>query len=54
IQLYLYKSDLYKTLSDALDKPNGILGVAILLKIEWRPNPVLKIWVDHIHIVPHR
>ncbi|XP_071526855.1 carbonic anhydrase-related protein 10-like isoform X2 [Panulirus ornatus] len=54
IQLYLYNSDLYKNFTHALDKPNGILGVAILLKTGWRPNPVLKIWMDHIHMVPHR
>ncbi|KAK3857642.1 hypothetical protein Pcinc_036115, partial [Petrolisthes cinctipes] len=22
--------------------------------VGWRPNPVLKIWMDHIHMVPHR
>ncbi|KAK7083391.1 hypothetical protein SK128_022919, partial [Halocaridina rubra] len=54
IQLYLYNSDLYKNFSQALDKPNGVLGVAVLLQIGWRPNPVLKIWMDHIHMVPHR
>ncbi|XP_042236802.1 carbonic anhydrase-related protein 10-like isoform X1 [Homarus americanus] len=54
IQLYLYNSDLYNNFTHALDKPNGVLGVAVLLKIGWRPNPVLKIWMDHIHMVPHR
>ncbi|XP_063889018.1 carbonic anhydrase-related protein 10-like [Scylla paramamosain] len=54
IQLYLYNSDLYANFTHALDKPNGILGVALLLKVGWRPNPVLKIWMDHIHMVPHR
>ncbi|XP_068236048.1 carbonic anhydrase-related protein 10-like isoform X2 [Palaemon carinicauda] len=54
IQLYLFNSDLYKNFTQALDKPNGVVGVSILLKIGWRPNPVLKIWMDHIHMVPHR
>ncbi|KAK8734223.1 hypothetical protein OTU49_006069, partial [Cherax quadricarinatus] len=32
IQLYLYNSDLYSNFTHALDKPNGILGVGVLLK----------------------
>ncbi|XP_037797855.1 carbonic anhydrase-related protein 10-like [Penaeus monodon] len=54
IQLYFYNSDLYQNFSQALDKPNGVLAVSVLLKVGWRPNPVLKIWMDHIHMVPHR
>nr|XP_027219757.1 carbonic anhydrase-related protein 10-like [Penaeus vannamei] len=32
IQLYFYNSDLYQNFSQALDKPNGVLGVSVLLK----------------------
>ncbi|MPC63240.1 hypothetical protein E2C01_057335 [Portunus trituberculatus] len=35
IQLYLYNSDLYANFTHALDKPNGILGVALLLKVHY-------------------
>ncbi|XP_037801681.1 carbonic anhydrase-related protein 10-like [Penaeus monodon] len=54
IQLHFYNSDLYSNFTHAINKPNGILGVSLLLKVGWRPNPVLKIWMDHIHMVPHR
>ncbi|CAL4121589.1 unnamed protein product, partial [Meganyctiphanes norvegica] len=54
VQMILYNSDLYKNFTEAMYKPSGLAGLAVLLKVGWRPNPILKIWMDHLHMVPHR